>query len=223
MPYMAGQNLSQADEEHPPTEEGNRLRIDFYRRESVYEHLAEDVRSGLASPPRSLPCKYFYDELGSELFDQICDLPEYYLTRTEEALLESVAEEIVVTAQPQNILELGSGTSRKTRVLLDAVFRKQNRLRYLPVDVSHSTLRTAAHQLLDSYSGLSVHALAADYEKDLHRIPHISEALIVFLGSTIGNFSPDQADQLLTRLRERSAPGSFFLLGVDLVKGLCAN
>jgi L-histidine Nalpha-methyltransferase len=179
--------------------------------------LAADVRHGLLAPQKQLPPKYFYDDRGADLFDQICDLPEYYLTRTEQALLEEVVQEIAAIAQPAEIVEFGSGASRKTRLLLEAVLRRGIEPYYVPIDVSQGMLRHSALALLRQYPRLRIHAVAADYEA-LRTIPRHAHRLVVFLGSTIGNFPPAATVRFLTDVRAQLEPGEHFLLGVDLVK-----
>jgi dimethylhistidine N-methyltransferase len=179
--------------------------------------LAADVRQGLLAPQKTLPPKYFYDDRGAELFDQICDLPEYYLTRTEQRLLEEVADEIAAIAHPAEIVEFGSGASRKTRLLLEAVLRTGTDPYYVPIDVSQGMLRRSARALLRQYPRLRIHAVAADYEA-LRYIPRYNHRLVVFLGSTIGTFPPAATARFLTAVRAQLEPGEHFLLGVDLVK-----
>lgn len=180
--------------------------------------LGEDVRRGLTAEPKTLPAKYFYDERGSRLFDAICDLPEYYLTRTEQALLETVAGELIGELEPIQIVELGSGASRKTRLLLDALTRHGRAASYVPIDVSGAMLRRSALALRRAYPSLRVHGIVGDYENDLARLPPAERRLLVFLGSTIGNFTPEEAHSFLRRLGRELSPGDFFLVGLDLVK-----
>lgn len=201
--------------EHP-----DRLVIDIARNESVYANLAEDIRVGMTQSPKSIPTKYLYDSRGSELFDTICDLPEYYPTRTEQGLLEAVAGEIVARSQPTSVVELGSGASRKTRVLLDAFSRSGELPRYVPMDVSESMLRSAAEGLLDEYSDLEIHGVIGDYHRDLEHLPTADRKLVVFLGSTIGNFPPTTMSAFLTDVREQLDSGEYLLLGADLVKSV---
>ena len=201
---------------YPPP--GERLRVDVHIDPDGPGTIAADVRRGLSSPRKRLPPKYFYDDRGSRLFDRICDLPEYYLTRTEQALLEGVADEIVALSRPRDLVEFGSGASRKTRLLLDALERATNRVRYLPIDVSESMLRRSAQALLADFPSLRIHAVAGDYERHLDRLPNGRRRLVAFLGSTIGNFSRSQAQAFLTRVASHLNTGDHFLLGVDLVK-----
>ena len=180
--------------------------------------LADDVRRGLAGRRKHIPPKHFYDETGSRLFDRICELPEYYLTRSEEQLLERSAAEILDAASPTDLIELGSGASRKTKLLLDAAEALGMAPRYHPLDVCEPMLRASGEALLARYPWLEVHALVADYERHLAALPDGKRRLVVFLGSTIGNFSPKRAAAFLDAIAARLRPGEFFLLGADLVK-----
>ncbi len=196
----------------------DRLRIDGLGRFSEAAALARDVRAGLLAAHKSLPPKYFYDDRGSQLFDAICDLPEYYLTRTEQALLEAVVEDIVRRAAPTEVVEFGSGTSRKTRIILDALQRQGQAFCYSPLDVSEGVLRESALALLREYPRLRVHAVVGDYEHDLRQIPAGARRLVLFLGSTIGNFTPAATAAFLRSVREVLTEHDAFLLGVDLLK-----
>lgn len=179
--------------------------------------LARDVRRGLTGRPKRLPPKYFYDDRGSQLFDAICDLPEYYLTRTEHALLRRVAGPIIAAVAPSHLIELGSGASRKTRVLLDALQRDHPRPVYVPIDVSGGMLRRSAIALRAAYPRLRVHGLEADFEDGLPPLP-AGRRLVAYLGSSIGNFEPPADRRLLRAIAARLRPGDALLLGVDLVK-----
>jgi L-histidine Nalpha-methyltransferase len=182
--------------------------------------LAEDVREGLSSPFKELPPKYFYDERGSELFEQITELPEYYPTRTERAILERVASEIAATTQAAELVELGSGSATKTRLLLDALAAQGTLRLYVPIDVNEESLVRAGDELTREYSGLRVHGVAADFLGELAPLPGDGGSrLAIFLGGTLGNLRPaDEAPAFLRRLRAALDPGDWFLLGVDLVK-----
>lgn len=180
--------------------------------------LVADVRRGLAIAPRWLPPKYFYDDRGSQLFDDITRLPEYYPTRAERALLEAHADDIVRTADARVLLELGSGSSQKTAVLLDAFDRLDHLEAYVPVDVSGGALRGAVGSLARSRPSLPVYPVVADFERHLAVLPAPGRRLVAFLGSTIGNFTPAQRAAFLTRLGFALRPGETVLLGVDLVK-----
>lgn len=178
----------------------------------------DDVLTGLASWPRTLPCKYFYDQAGSRLFDQICDLPEYYLTRSEWALLNANLDEIVASVSgPDRLVELGSGSSVKTRLLLDALPRLR---RYVPVDISAAHLLETAHGLRQRYPRLVVEPVVADYAESswIHGVTAIGgghRSAVFFPGSSLGNFHPDAAIRLLAEMREVAGRGGVILLGVD--------
>jgi L-histidine Nalpha-methyltransferase len=210
------------DVAHPPRLRAlgadERLRIDVSRAGPRLRTLARDVRVGLQAPQKWLPPKYFYDDRGAQLFDRICDLPEYYLTRTEQALLDAVVPDIVALTAPADLVELGSGAARKTRILLDAFSRAGCALRYVPIDVSEGMLRQAAHTLLRDYPQLRVHGIVADYEDELACLPASRRRLVIFLGSTIGNFTPAATARFLAGVHRHLASGDHFLLGVDLVK-----
>ncbi|MBS1811502.1 MAG: L-histidine N(alpha)-methyltransferase [Acidobacteria bacterium] len=183
--------------------------------------FAKDVRAGLTAQPKSLPPKYFYDTLGSQLFEAICALPEYYLTRSETEILQRHAPEIVAHfPDPLSLVELGSGSAVKTRYLLDALLAKQKSLLYQPIDISESILRQSARQLSLDYPQLLVRGQVGDYTKGLGQIErqHNEALLVLFLGSNIGNYNPDEARQLLTALRQSLRPGDALLLGADLKK-----
>jgi L-histidine Nalpha-methyltransferase len=181
--------------------------------------LAEDVLDGLTRPFKELPPKHFYDAYGSELFERICELPEYYPTRTERAILEAQAAAIAEATGAAEVVELGAGYATKTRVLLDALRDAGTLARYVPVDVSETTVRACADELVDEYPGLSVHGLVGDFERHLVHLPEApGPRLIVFLGGTIGNFLPGARRRFLRDLRARMGPGDHLLLGTDLVK-----
>ncbi len=182
------------------------------------EQLAADVRRGLTAVPKRLPPKYFYDERGSQLFDAICALPEYYLTRTEQALLDTVAGDIIARVRPRHLVELGSGASRKTRVLLDALVAVTAHPTYVPIDVSGEMLQRSAERLRAAYPQLRVQAVIADFERALPPLPADGARLVAFLGSSIGNYEPPADRALLSAVAARLRPGDALLLGVDLVK-----
>jgi L-histidine N-alpha-methyltransferase len=181
--------------------------------------LAHDVRRGLTAPRKTLPSKYFYDERGSRLFDEICRLPEYYLTRVDTRLLRRHADELVALVRPTDVIELGAGSARKTRLILDALARAGSAgVRYVPMDVSESALLDTAEQLRRDYPQMPVHAIACDYEHHLDLLPRGRRRLVLFLGSTIGNFPPAQAAAFVRRIADRLSAGDAILLGMDLVK-----
>jgi len=180
--------------------------------------LENDVRTGLTAAHKWLPPVWFYDDRGSELFDEITRLPEYYLTRAERALLENHAPEIARAAEADTLVELGAGTCDKSRVLLDAMEGTGGLRRYVPLDVSDGTLWAAATALADEYPGLLVHAVVGDFHLHIDRVPSEGRRLIAFLGSTIGNLTPDQRSRFLFDLDCMMAHGDRLLLGTDLVK-----
>jgi L-histidine Nalpha-methyltransferase len=185
------------------------------------EALRADALSGLTSRPKSLPPKWFYDAQGSALFEKITELREYYPTRAEREILHAVAPGIAAVVKARTLVELGSGSSEKTRLLLDAL-RAAGTLRcYVPVDVSEPALVAAGDALSAEYPGLEVRAVVSDFEEHLG-LPADGDApaprLIAFLGSTIGNLVPEQRASFLGRLRASLGAGDFFLLGTDLVK-----
>jgi L-histidine N-alpha-methyltransferase len=182
--------------------------------------MARDVRLGLTANPKELPPKYFYDERGSQLFEQITELPEYYPTRAERAILAERSAEIVAAAgEPKTLVELGSGSAAKTRHLLDAMRDAGCLARYVPIDISAEITRETAHSLVAEYPGIQVHGLVCDFEQDLERIPDGDGGrLIAFLGGTVGNLYPDARHDFLTRIAALLGPQDRFLLGTDLVK-----
>jgi L-histidine Nalpha-methyltransferase len=180
--------------------------------------LRADARRGLTATPKELPPKWFYDHRGSLLFDEITRLPEYYPTRTERSILAERAGEIAQITKADTLVELGSGTSEKTRLLLDALRDADTLTRVVPFDVSETMLRDAAEALASAYPGLDVHAVAGDFERHLDRIPRGGRRLVVFLGGTIGNLLPDARARFLTEIASGLGSDDAFLLGTDLVK-----
>lgn len=179
--------------------------------------MEDDIRRGLLSKPRSIPPVWFYDETGSRLFDEITRLPEYYLTRAERAILEAEADQIAVRSGADTLVEVGSGTSEKTLILLDAM-ASAARLRHIVLlDISEEVLREAASELSGRY-GVAVHAVVGDLRSDLSRLPRPGRQLWAFLGSTIGNFEPPDRVDLLTHFRKAMGAGDHLLLGTDLRK-----
>ena len=183
--------------------------------------LAEDALDGLTRPFKELPPKHFYDARGSELFDRITELPEYYPTRAERAILETEAAAIVAATSASELVELGSGTATKTRVLLDAMAAAGRLRRYVPFDVDESVVQASAEQLVDEYPGLRVHGVIGDFERHLDRIPPPvagEPRIVALLGGTIGNFPPGSRRRLLREIAALLGPGDRLLLGTDLVK-----
>jgi L-histidine N-alpha-methyltransferase len=182
--------------------------------------LRHDVLSGLTATPKELPPKWFYDDRGSELFDDITRLAEYYPTRREREILEAHAPDIAAVSGADTLVELGSGTSTKTRLLLDAM-RDAGTLRaFVPFDCSEATLLEAGEAIADAYEGVAVHAVVGDFERHLPLLPTPSDGtrLIAFLGGTIGNLAPPERAVFLRELAAVMAPGEHLLLGSDLVK-----
>ncbi|MHB8593592.1 MAG: L-histidine N(alpha)-methyltransferase, partial [Acidimicrobiales bacterium] len=180
--------------------------------------LERDVRNGLGAEHKWLPPVWFYDDRGSELFDQITRLPEYYLTRAERRLLEANSPEIAERSGADTLVELGAGTCDKSRVLLDALTGAGSLRRYVPLDVSDSTLLAAAGELVEEYPDLAVHAVIGDFHAHIDRVPADGRRLFAFLGSTIGNLLPDERRRFLFDLDCSMTQGDTLLLGTDLVK-----
>lgn len=179
--------------------------------------LRADARAGLTADPKHLPPKWFYDARGSILFEQITELPEYFPTRTERALLERTADSIAITSGADTIVELGSGSSAKTRLLLDAFRRAGSLQRYVPQDVSEPALREAMDTLAADYLGLELHGVVGDFTTHLDRLPADGRRMVAFLGGTIGNLLPPERAEFLRALRAALRPGEQFLLGTGLV------
>ncbi|WGL50987.1 L-histidine N(alpha)-methyltransferase [Nocardioides sp. BP30] len=180
--------------------------------------LERDARAGLSATPKWLPPKYFYDDRGSRLFEEITRLPEYYPTRTEHAILSAYATDIAAAADAEVLLELGSGSSHKTRLLLNAMARQATLAAYVPVDVSVGALRDAMSSLRTDYPHLPLHGAVADFDAHLALLPAPGRRLWVLLGGTIGNYPPAERAVLLAALSAAMRPGEAFLLGIDLVK-----
>ena len=181
--------------------------------------LADDVLDGLTRPLKELPPKHFYDARGSEFFDAICELPEYYQTRTERLILESRADDIVERTGAVELVELGSGSASKTRVLLDAMAAAGSLARYVPVDVSATTVHAAAEALVAEYPGMDVYGVVGDFERHLTHLPSpVGPRLVAFLGGTLGNFTPGSRRRFLRGLRNVLGADGYLLLGTDLVK-----
>jgi L-histidine N-alpha-methyltransferase len=183
--------------------------------------MARDVRAGLSATPKALPPKYFYDARGSELFDEITRLPEYYPTRTERSILGAVAGEIAATTRARTLVELGSGTSEKTRLLLSALREAGTLERFVPFDVDPAVLAGASTAVAADYPGVLVDAVVGDFERHLTALPQHPHTLLAFLGSTIGNLEPHQRRSFFGDVRTAlgdAGDGGAFLLGTDLVK-----
>ncbi len=169
--------------------------------------LGTDVHAGLTATPKTLPPRWFYDERGSELFDDITRLPEYYPTRTERAILAARADEIAAVSGAETLVELGSGTSEKTRLLVSALRQAGTLRRFVPFDVDPSVLRSAAAAITAEYPGVAVDAVVGDFTRHLGQLPREGRRLIAFLGSTIGNLEPGAAHRLPDRAGRRPVPG----------------
>jgi dimethylhistidine N-methyltransferase len=191
-------------------------------RTDLHASFAEDVRSGLSSAPKHLFPKYFYDELGSQLFEAICLLPEYYLTRAENEILSRYADEIVneFSSEKVSLVEMGSGSALKTRLIIEALFKRQPELLYTPVDISATALEQSSRVLLQSYPNLRINAYASDYYDAINALrgEQRGRTLALFLGSNIGNFDVEEAHTFLRALRGVLKAGDGLLLGVDLRK-----
>jgi L-histidine Nalpha-methyltransferase len=196
------------------------IRIESWLSEQDERMLANDVLDGLTRPFKELPPKHFYDARGSELFERICDLPEYYPTRTEKQILERNVEEIVDRTRAGELVELGSGAADKARIMLDAMKRAGTLRHYVPLDVSETVVEEAARQLVDEHTGLKVHGVVGDFERHLDRVPpgRDTPRIVALLGGTIGNFPPGTRRVLLRKIAALLGPGDRLLLGTDLVK-----
>jgi L-histidine N-alpha-methyltransferase len=203
----------------PITDAEEVIQIDSHLDGAEERSLAEDVLDGLTRPFKELPPKHFYDARGAELFDQICDLPEYYPTRAERAILEERAAEIARMTGAVELVELGSGTAAKTRVLLDALHAGGTLRRYVPVDVTEQVVRDCAEELTREYPGLRVHGVIGDFERHLDRVPPaVGPRIVAFLGGTIGNFPPGSRRRVLRQIGQLLGPEDHLLMGTDLVK-----
>jgi len=195
-----------------------RISIDSFLDGSTLDSIADDVRDGLTAEPKELPPKYFYDAHGSELFDRITELPEYYPTRCERTILNRRAPELARMTGARELVELGSGSASKTRALLYAMAGAGSLERYVPIDISPAVVEQCAIELCQTYPGLQVHGLVGDFERHLEHVPGGEQRLIAFLGGTIGNFYPAEREQFLAGVRSMMSDGDWLLLGTDLVK-----
>jgi len=201
----------------PTTQE--RIVVRSYLQHGDERALADDVLDGLTRPLKELPPKHFYDQVGAELFDRICLLPEYYPTRTERAILQAGADHLAELTGAVDLVELGSGTAAKTRVLLDALHRRGTLERYVPLDVTEGMVCDVAERLVAELPGLRVHGIVGDFERHLRHVPPADgPRLIAFLGGTIGNFTPGSRRRFLRQVARILRPADHLLLGTDLVK-----
>ena len=181
--------------------------------------LAEDVLDGLTRPAKELPSKHFYDARGSELFERITEVPEYYPTRTERWILEAISGQIAEHTGASELVELGAGYATKTRVLLDAMAANGTLRSYVPLDVSEATVLASAAELVDEYPGLQVHGVIGDFERHLDALPEpAGPRIVALLGGTVGNFLPGARRRFLRSVRRQLGPDDRLLLGTDLVK-----
>ncbi len=181
------------------------------------QSFAESVAGGLTSDPKWLHCRWLYDARGSELYEKITEQPEYYLTRTEDGILAEYAPEIRAAVGDTTLVELGSGSSSKTRRLVDA-WLAQGDTRYVPIDISLDALETACLDLAAEYPNLCIEGIASSFQRGLSRIESLSPLLLMFLGSTIGNLNDAEVDEFFGHVSRALAPGDHFLLGIDLIK-----
>jgi L-histidine N-alpha-methyltransferase len=183
----------------------------------VLADLVRDVRAGLGSRPRSLPPRWFYDDRGSELFEAITELPEYYQTRTEAGILRRIAPDVLSLVRPDTLVELGAGAAVKTQVLIDAGVGDGLSC-FVPFDISEPTLQQTARRLAGVYPSLRIHAVVGEFKQHLQSVPRYGRQLVVFLGGTIGNFDEPERKDFLDRVGSLLHSGDAFLLGIDLVK-----
>ena len=201
--------------------ERDRVVVESHLHDGEERTLADDVLDGLTKPFKELPPKHFYDARGAALFDRICELPEYYPTRCERAILEAHAADVVAATGVGELVELGSGTAAKTRILLRAMADAGTLERYVPLDVTESMVRECAAALVEQFPGLRVHGIVGDFERHLDAIPPSrpgTPRIVAFLGGTIGNFAPGSRRRFLRRLGGLLGDDDHLLLGTDLVK-----
>jgi L-histidine Nalpha-methyltransferase len=201
-------------------DDSDAITIESYLEDTEDRSLAYDVLDGLTRPFKELPPKHFYDARGSELFEQICELPEYYPTRTEKEILTTRAADIIAATGAGELVELGSGSAEKARILLDAMDRAGTLQRYVPLDVSESVVHDSARRLVEEYAQLEIHGVIGDFERHLDRVPERNGAprIVALLGGTIGNFPPGSRRKLLRKIAALLGPEDRLLLGTDLVK-----
>ena len=195
------------------------IQVKNYLREKGIEEIRKELATGLNSTPKYISSKFFYDKKGSELFDEITRLEEYYPTRTEKAILHSISPRLTDQLKNSTIIELGSGNSSKISILLEAYFRNNlNSLTYVPVDISKSVLELSATGLMERFPGLIIEPIVCDFTNQLHLLPERNRKIICFFGSTIGNFTREQASLFMIDIGNRMKAGDELLLGIDRVK-----
>lgn len=207
----------------PGIDKGGRFTLLELDREAHGDSFAAAVRQGLISAPKTLPCRFFYDEAGSGLFEQICELPEYYPTRTERQILKLCADDLARRfKEPVTLVELGSGSASKTRLLIEAFLKRHGTLRFMPVDISQDMLEQSSLSLLDSYPGLEIVAVAGSYQKGIEHFRGVLDRpkVILFLGLTLGNQSPSDGAGFLAILRRAMTAEDRMLLGLDRKKDM---
>ena len=203
----------------PATTLDERVVVRNYLEAGDERALADDVLDGLTRPFKELPPKHLYDAIGADLFDRICEQPEYYPTRTERSILLDRAAEIVALTGASELVELGSGTAAKTRILLQAMGDAGTLRRYVPIDVTEGMVRDVARQLTEEHPELTVHGIVGDFERHLHHLPRPDgPRIIAFLGGTLGNFTPGSRRRFLRALAKLLRPQDHLLLGTDIVK-----
>lgn len=217
---MEGRDI-QVDFDTLTSQTKTRLKVKISRTDKSGEPFANNVLNGLSKDPKTLSPKYFYDETGSQLFEQICELPEYYLTRTERTIIKRYSNEIArMSDRNSDLIELGSGSSSKTRLIIEAFLKHYSKLHYIPIDISKSIIVGSAKALLRRYSKLTITALVSDYLTALSALKqkNIHKKLILFLGSSIGNFDKKEAVNFLTKIHEAMNEQDLLLIGMDLLK-----
>jgi len=198
----------------------DRLKFYLTTNDHSRKRFADTVKTGLTSKHKFLLPQYFYDQKGSKLFEQISELPEYYLTRIETSILKAASDEIANICNEEILVELGSGNSRKTRIILDALLARHHSLQYLPIDVSYEMLKDSSEALLKKYQNLSITGVVAEYDKGMAAIKKgiSSRKLVIFLGSSLGNFGPIEAKKFIRMIRNCMQEQDMFLIGLDMHK-----
>jgi L-histidine N-alpha-methyltransferase len=221
MPSTTATRVSSSESDTPASASGDRFQLIVKSASTAAPTLAEEVAKGLGAPDKSLPCRFLYDEVGSRIFDEICGLSEYYLTRAERSILLERADEIVKSVEsPATLIELGSGSAEKTRLIIEAMLANQRSLDFMPIDIARSVLEESAVSLLDDYSRLEIKAIASEYGDAFQHLsaPHVRPRLILWLGSSVGNFRKSEAAEFLTGMGSWMSSQDRMLIGIDLRK-----